>query len=300
MIGLLAGVLTLLQQPAVPARSAATLLVDAVAVDGRGTPIADLKPAEFELWINRYRIPIESVRFVSPETSPAKGTMVLLLDDMAATPELAARVREAARQFVSRLADGETIAIVPLNGEPIQPTGDRPRLISAIDSYRVRAFPFRPDDAGAHVLTTIASISRQLMEGSEGRKTIVGIGVSWLFDRPLPPPNRSRDLRPEWIDAMRATAAAHASVYVVDPAPVGRAPYPDAGQSGFARETGGRAFVGTNDTGDVAERIWREARTYYLIEVADPPIGRKDPLRELEVRVLRRGVTVRARSAIEP
>jgi VWFA-related protein len=286
MIGLLAGVLTLLQQPAVPARSAATLLVDAVAVDGRGTPVADLKPAEFELWINRYRIPIESVRFVSPETSPAKATMVLLLDDMAATPELAARVREAARQFVSRLADGETIAIVPLNGEPIQPTGDRPRLISAIDSY--------------HVLKTIASISRQLMEVSEGRKTIVGIGVSWLFDRPLPPPNRSRDLRPEWIDAMRATAAAHASVYVVDPAPVGRAPYPDAGQSGFARETGGRAFVGTNDTGDVAERIWREARTYYLIEVADPPIGRKDPLRELEVRVLRRGVTVRARSAIEP
>ena len=299
MTGVLVALLTLLQQP-VQARTAASLTIDAVVVDDRGAPVVDLEPREFEVWINRYRIPIESVTFVSPHTSADRGSLVLLLDDMAATPEFAARVRDAARHFVDKLADGERIAIVPLNDDAVELTADRLRLMQAIDAYRVRGFPFRPEDAGAHVLKTIASIARRLTELPGGRRTIVGIGLSWLFDRPLPPPGISRELRDEWLDAMRATAAAHASLYVVDPSPVGSTPYPDAGDSGFARETGGRAFVNTNDAAAVAERIWREARTYYLLEVADPPIGRKDMLRELDVRVLRRGVTVRARRAISP
>jgi len=51
-------------------------------------------------------------------------------------------------------------------------------------------------------------------------------------------------------------------------------------------------------TPNAAERIMREAGSYYVIRVADPPVGRKANLRELDVRVLRRGVTVRARRAI--
>jgi hypothetical protein len=42
----------------------------------------------------------------------------------------------------------------------------------------------------------------------------------------------------------------------------------------------------------------REASTYYVIAVADPPVRRTSDLRELDVRVLRRGITVRARRAI--
>ena len=301
MIDALAIFLALLQAPAAPTRGAASaLLIDAVAIDGRGAPVADLRPAELEVWINRYRIPIERVTFVSPETMPGGRSMVLLLDDMAATPELAARVREAARQFVRQLGPDDVVAVLPLNGELTEPTKDRTRLMQAIDGYRVRGFPFRPEDAGEHVLKTIAALSRRFAEGSVGRKTIVAIGSAWLFDRPLPPPGVSRELRTEWLDAMRAAAAAHVSVYVVDPSGVGATRLVDGGASGFAHETGGHAFTSTNDLEGVAERIWREARTHYLLEVADPPIGRNDKLRELEVRVLRRGVTVRARRAILP
>jgi hypothetical protein len=39
---------------------------------------------------------------------------------------------------------------------------------------------------------------------------------------------------------------------------------------------------------------------YYVLGIQDPPIGRKADLRELEVKVLRRGVTPRARRAIQP
>ena len=70
------------------------------------------------------------------------------------------------------------------------------------------------------------------------------------------------------------------------------------GSSGFARETGGHAFLNTNDFDGAVDRIMREASSYYVIAVADPPIRRTSDLRELDVRVLRQGVTVRARRAV--
>jgi hypothetical protein len=72
----------------------------------------------------------------------------------------------------------------------------------------------------------------------------------------------------------------------------------DGGDSGFARETGGLAFVSTNDVNGAADRVMRDAANYYLIGVADPPNGRGADLRELDVRVLRPGVTIRARRAV--
>lgn len=279
---------------------AADLLnLDVVAVDRKGFPVQDLKPAEFEVWINGFQIPIKSVTFVSPASAGEGRTIVLLLDDMAVHPTALPRIREAARRFVNRMSAGDQMAIVSLNGDAMEATDDRARLLKAIDGYHVRGFPMRLEDAGAHVLETITSMSRQLVEAPGGRKAIVAIGAGWLFDTPIPPLPASRDLRPEWVDAMRATAAAHVSLYVIDPAGVGTRRVTGGG-SGFARETGGYAFMNTNDVNGAVDRVLREIGTYYVLAVEDPPIGRKADLREVEVKVLRRGVTARARRGILP
>jgi VWFA-related protein len=275
------------------------LNIDVVAIDRKGAPVVDLKPAEFEVWINGHQIPIQTVSFVSPTDAQAQRTIVVLLDDMALRPDGLPRVREAARRLVKSLSAGESMAIVSLNGDMMESTDDRARLFKAIDAYHLRGFPMRLDDVGAHVLKTIASFSRQLAEASDGRKAIVAIGSGWLFDTPIPAPTVGRDLRPEWIDAMRATASAHVSLYVIDPAGVGTRPV-TGGSSGFARETGGHAFMNTNDVSGAVDRILRELRTYYVLSVEDPPIGRKADLREVDVKVLRRGVTARARRGIPP
>ena len=149
------------------------------------------------------------------------------------------------------------------------------------------------------MLETIAGLSRQLAEAPGRRKAIVAIGAGWLFDTPIPAPFVAGDLRAEWVSAMRATASGHVSLYVIDPAGVGTRPV-TGGSSGLARETGGYAFMNTNDVAGVGDRILRELGTYYVLSVEDPPIGRKDDLRELDVRILRRGVTVRARKGIPP
>jgi hypothetical protein len=96
---------------------------------------------------------------------------------------------------------------------------------------------------------------------------------------------------------MRATASAGAHFYVIDPAGLGGLPLLN-GATGFARETGGHAFLNSNDFSGAADRIMSEASNYYVISIDDPPVRRSADLRELEVRVKREGVTVRARRAL--
>ena len=275
------------------------LLIDAVVVDRAGMPVLDVKPSELEVWIVGYRIPIESVTFVNPTADvPSSRSVAILLDDINVDPAAMPRARDAARQFVNRMVPNDRIAVATLSGAVLEPNADRARLLQRIDAYAPHAWSVdRLDTMGAHVLNTVTAVSRLIGQTAGGRKTIVALGPASLFDTPIPPPTVGRDLRPEWVNAMRAMASANIALYVIDPAGVGGA-RTTGGESGFARETGGMAFINTNDVTGVADRIMRESGSYYLIELRDPPMGRQMDLRALDVRVNRPGISVRARRAV--
>ena len=275
------------------------LTIDFVAVDKNGLTVPDLKPGEVEVWIGQFRAPVRQMTVVTPEADERGGRIiVLLLDDMTLRPEAMPRAREAARRFVNRMGANDRVAVVTMMGTNMDPTNERARLLRAIDAYSVRATPvMRSDTLGRHVLETLASISTQMIEAPGRRKTIVAIGSGWLFDRPLPPPIAGQDLLPEWVQSMSAMARSHVNLYVIDPSGLGTSRV-DSGQEGFARETGGRAFLNTNDLDGAADRILRESANFYMVEVPDPPVGGKADLRPLELKSLRKGVTLRARHAI--
>jgi VWFA-related protein len=275
------------------------LLIDAVVLDGSNRPVLDVKPSELEVWIVGYRVPIETVTFVSPTPGvPSSRVTVLLLDDINLDASVIPRARDVARQFVTRMLPDDRMVIATLSGATMEPTGDRARLLQRIDAYMPHAWGVeRLDTKGAHVLDTIAALSRSVSRMTERRKALVAVGPAGLLDTPIPPPNVGRDLRREWVDAMRAMAAANLSLYVIDPSGVGGA-RTTGGASGFARETGGLAFSNTNNFSGAADQIMRDLATYYLIEVGDPPMGRQMDLRALDVRVLRPGASVRARRAV--
>ena len=282
------------QSPAGRPTPGPLLRIDAVALDSRGNPVTDLTKDELEVRIANYRVPIESLTASDASAEGNGRVIVLLMDDAVVPLALTPRVREIARRFVDRMSPGDRMAIVALNGGAMELSGDRNRLLQGINDYTVRAVGFtRLDLAGEHVLNTVTTLSRQLAEESPGRKTVVGIGAAWLFDTPIPSPTVGRDLRPEWTAAMRAAGFANVSVYAIEPGGVETSRF--SGSDGFASETGGRTFVNTNDFNQAVDQVMREAANYYVIEVADPPIQRKSDLRELDVRALRRGVTVRAR-----
>jgi VWFA-related protein len=272
--------------------------IDIVAADKAGLPVVDLKPEEVEVWIGHFRVPIESFTVVTPTANPSGRLTVLMLDDVTLPIQLVGRAQEVARHLVNRMLPGDRMAIVTLDGSSMELTEDRTQLFRMIDRYNPRSTGLIPlDRLGEHVLKTVGMLSRQMVEAGSQRKTIVAIGSGWVFDRPIPPPRVGMDPRKEWIGAMQAMALANVNLYVIDPAGVSMA-RADSGGIGFARETGGLAFVSTNDLKAAADRILRESANYYLIGVGDPPVGRGADLRELDVKVLRKGVTVRARKTI--
>jgi hypothetical protein len=62
--------------------------------------------------------------------------------------------------------------------------------------------------------------------------------------------------------------------------------------SAFARETGGYAFFNTNFFERAVDRVWQEAAAYYPLSY-EPGVS-DDRSHQIEVRVKRRGVEVRA------
>src|SRR5262245_24696845 len=286
----------LARQTPEPARPAGQLQIDAVAVDRNGRPVMDLRPQEFEVWIGPDRVPIDTVTVVTPESAGSERTTVLILDDLTIALDQMARVRDVARRFVTRMAPGDRLAITTFNAQAAEFTSDRAKLLKRIDDFTVAASgAVRLEDLGERFLDVLKVMSQQLAEFPSHRKTFVAVGSSWLFDAPLPPPIAGRDLAPQWIDTMRALAASHASLYVIDPGGVGARPVRGRG---FADQTGGTASVNTNDFDQAVDRILSEAVNYYILSVGDPPIRKGAPLRDLDVRVLRKGVTVHARRAI--
>lgn len=276
------------------------LSIDIVAIDRKGEPVRDLKAGDLEVWIGHYRAPIRTVTVVFPIAGkPQTGRLiVLLMDDVTIAPAMVPRAREAAMRFVSKAEPADRIVLTTLTGTTMDVTGDPASLRRALDAYNVRASGFdRADVLGQHMLSSLTRLAEELRETPGVRKTIVAIGSARLFDTPLPPPGLGRDVEPQWTAAMRALAFAHMHLYVIDPSGVGGGPA-DSGTFGFARATGGHAFINTNDMTGAADRILGDASNYYVLSVPDPPVGRNSNLREVEVRVRRPGVTILAPRAI--
>lgn len=281
-------------------RQAASILIDAVALDTNGNPVMDLKPADLDVRVGQFHVPVDSLELVTPESPSREGrVIVLLMDDISLPQSEVPRAREAANRFVTRMLPGDSMAVVRLNNPSFESTDDPAKLRGAISRYNIAATGvLRVDDMAEHVFGTIESIARGIREAGDGRKVIVGIGSGGLLDRPIPPPNTGtgKNLLPNWIACMKALANAHAAFYVIFPTSIGMV-RADSGDTGFARETGGRAFIGTNDLNLAADRILKETTNYYLIRVASPPTGGSG-LRELQIKTSRPNVTIRARKAI--
>jgi VWFA-related protein len=284
-----------------PERGPDQLWIDAVFLDGKGNVLTDVRRDEVEVWIGHFLVPIEQFISVTPDNDAGRGGrfIVLMLDDITTPIDQVPRVKEVARHIVERMGPSDHVAIVTLGGSGMESTGDRGPLLQAIDHYYPRATgPLRPDVLGEQVLKTITDLSEQLAKAGDQRKTIIAIGRSDFFDRPIPPPAYGMDLEPQWKDAMRAMALANTSLYVIDSQMLGARFSADRGDAGFAHASGGQAFIGVNDMSGVADKILAEASNYYLIGVHAPPVGKKAELRELQIKIKRKGVTVRTHEAV--
>ena len=275
------------------------VVVPVVVVDNKGKAVADLAQSDFTVFEDGK--PVEIQTFLAPSANGVTGEggrfIVVVLDNILTRTEIGFRVKAIAQRFVDRLQPGDVMTVIPINAGTAVTTASKEALKAAIDRFRPRfgEDTWERGDKADHGLRMLGELSDQAAKVAHRRKVFVLIGDAALFSpsRRSAFDDRANDVSPEWAEAIRKTSRNNISVYSIDPEGI-EGGIADWSHS-FMAETGGRAWSGTNDYSSAADRILEESARYYLIGYAAPINDQR--LHRIEVKVSKKGVTVRARRA---
>jgi VWFA-related protein len=228
--------------------------------------------------------------------------IVLTLDNLSVPMEMVYRVKTIANGFVDRLGPHDVMSVISLSGDKAVTTNSKAELKAAVGRYHASAgadsmtFSQQAD----HGLRMINALTAQVTSAPHPRKVFVFIGNVAIFSPNQPSAfanagggAASFDISPEWDGAIQATARNNVSVYAIDPR--GLTGPPGDWSKSFAEETGGYAWGRTNNFAAATDQIFRESARYYLIGYT-PPVN-DNRLHKIDVKVERKGVTVRSRKA---
>lgn len=288
------------QQPERPFSTRTELVVvPVVVVDERGQTVSGLTADDFEVREDGNRVALSTFVAAGERGRDASGGrfIVLLLDDFRA--EFAWRIKDLAGQFAQRMGPGDVVTVIRLDGDRSVTSSDARVVRAAIQRFRPGPPPLLgPRVQSEHTLKTISELVGQMAAAPHPRKVLVWIGAAGIFG-PHSDGMSIPDYGQAWFDALRDTARGNVSVYAIDPAGGRNVRTGMRGSldnaDGFAAETGGEAFLRSNDFERAVRRIWHESGSYYLLGYA--PAVADDRTHEIDVRVKRPNVTVRARRA---
>jgi VWFA-related protein len=276
-----------------PSPSADLVELDVVVLDRSDRPVTDLRREDFTIKEDGRVVDVKTFSKVTAlgSSSPDDGRLVtLLMDDIGVPVTGTSPMQQIAPVVLSPLGDGDDIAVVRLSSRSDEAFGDIRTARERIDGYRGGAVPFSRRDTPETMLKAVAKISRQLESLDHRRKVILCLGLPSVCDVSEPPLGGTDVMWPAWVAAIGAAARANVSVYCVDP--TGARGGLNVSDNGLVQQTGGRVFAHENDFAIAAQAIWREAGHYYLLGYW--PSASKRDLREIEVKVARKGVQVRA------
>jgi len=279
--------------------------------------------------------PATWMRDVAPDLARneeiSERRLVVILMDDAMIPfdvQMTSSARQIARDVVDRLGPKDLAAVVFTrdNRRTQNFTRDRARLLASIDAFESGGYEPVPGGERSpqpfflDAMHTLFRAVESLAAIPERRKAVVYIstGIPLLIDTP----DVSRTDHPylNWLARQMLTRAQRSGVniYTVDPGgldgirgymlrrnrrpetfiieQIERSPtfYRDFLQS-IADNTGGRAFINTNEFTSRIGQIFRETGSFYLLGYRSPNPRADGRFRRLQVRVNRSGVTVNAR-----
>ncbi|MEO8078432.1 MAG: VWA domain-containing protein [Acidobacteriota bacterium] len=267
---------------------------------------------------------------VRSNIEPFNGRVLLIvLDDLNTDFRRTPLVQAAARQFVRRyVGSNDIVAVVTTGGSTRAAqefTSSRPRLIAAVDKFMGRKSPRVDSDAergffARNTYTTLKNLAEFLGPIRGRRKSIVWFGEGVSYDIGNPFAARDADtVRAAMQDTIAAANRANVSFYGVDARGIGAgldeaieiSGIPDDTNSTSAianevrraqdslrsvsTETGGFAVVNQNDLNAAFAHVIRDNSSYYVLGYYASNDKRDGKFRNLEIRVTRPGVTVRAR-----
>jgi len=266
--------------------------LDIAVVARDGSAIVDLQQQDFQIKEDGKPVEIKTFTAVSADglSSDTARQLVLLLDDtlpIAGTPV----VQQMAQQILIRARSADEITVVRLHNERDEPFGDLDTALGRISGYRAAAVPLQRRDAAERMFKVMTTVSRQLEAIEHRRKVLACIGGPNVCNVFEPQPQGYSQLWPGWVAAMASSSRANLAVYAIMPVAPGSIV---SVAHGLVEFTGGSAFFNTTKFEPFIDNLWREASQYYLAGYW-PRTSKRD-LHDIEVKVARKGVNVRART----
>jgi VWFA-related protein len=303
--------------------------VDVVVTDGDDQPIRDLDVDDFELFEEGRRQQIAEFRFVSippasrnverATSTPLRDVIsneplkdgrlfVLVIDDLHITldAEKFYRLKQIIVPFLSGLSPADQVAVVYASRSDLSQdfTSDLASQVRALDHLKAGLQPRGITDLTARhdirsSLFVLRNVCKALAGSPHPRRAIVYIGEAL-------PAVHTPDLRSYLFDAFNASRQSNVPIYAIDPRGLltiggiehvsGQRRQKDSLHV-LAINTGGRAFVEQSSLPRAAEQIVVENGSFYMLGYYPDPLIRDGKLHDIDVRVKRPGVRVRARQA---
>jgi VWFA-related protein len=269
--------------------------------------------------------PAAWMRDVSPDvvsnTADARRLVVIVMDDANSRfePDVMDFAQRIARQTIAGLGPHDLAAVVhTFQGRAQNFTTDRALLLAAAASFKPKKNPIqgvplacqiKSDAVGGCAVETLKIVGDALRDAPPGRKMLVFISSGLPFDERVlenlgPVQDMFRALQranvavygfsPDGLLTLSATAADASSAAASTRIEGMRAS--EGGLRTFAENTGGRAFVSTNEPWLGVTDVFRENSFYYLLGFRSSDPVTDGRFRKVEVRVNRPGVTVRSRT----
>jgi VWFA-related protein len=292
------GILMLVATPLIRQVSAAdeTITFDVVVTDAKARPIADLRPADFELIDSGETRPVDAVT-LQPAGPRVFG---ILLDEFHVRAGSATdRAKAALLKFVdTQLRDADSIAIV----KPLDPlhaiafTQDRALIRQLIEGFEGHAGDYTPrtefernfmsrdpktaEPVRAQVVSAaLQALTRRLADEQEGRKALIFISEGFRPEQPR--------------SIVNAANRNRVAIYPIDPGP-------DAGDSdamlqALAVQTSGYASLNDADLTPALAQVTSDLDHHFIVTFTSqaPEDGR---FRPVEIRVKRNGAQARTRA----
>jgi len=267
--------------------------LDVVAVDRNGLVVRDLSGQDLQVKDGGKPVKIETFTAVAARgILDEERSVVLLMDDVGVPTSGTSPMQQIGRVLLSPMHPLDEVAVVRLSRPRDEAYGDAESARERLEQYRGGTIAFSSVETPVTVLETVVRIALQLQPIEHRRKAVVCLGVPAVCDVREPVASSTDEYREAWGAAMSSAARANVAVYEVDPR--GLTPAPAASGIGLIRMTGGDVLRNSNDFGEAAARIWREASVYYLLGYWGEPSA-AGHLRAIDTRTTRRGVDVRAR-----
>ena len=315
-------------------RAGAELVRVDVSVTGRNDqPVADLQAADFTVTEDDIPQTVQTVQFIKLDGQRKENTgeslqirglsqalveaakddvrlFAIFLDDyhIDRVPSITIPLREALKGFIEQLQPTDLVVLMdPLTTlDSLRYTRDKQYLLDRIAKFEGRRgelFPVRSAVEEAqlsqrNVWELRAAVSLSALEAiithfgglREGRKSVLFVSEG----PPVGMPGSA--VYPRLEAALQAANRGNVTVHVLDPRPLGSAPFGGAESlRRLSAETGGRAIVNTNNPEQGLKEVLADASAYYLVGYAPTRQLSDGKFHKINVRVKRPGVRVSAR-----